>query len=371
MMGGKKEALLIVPFDYNQVGGMKFPIENYEKALKTCFDLRVVKIGYGYSKNDFIRIENEIKQQNRTDYIVIYGLNQCNNCMYYLQHIFGKLYKNIIRVALLMDCEYLYAGSVFEKTKWICVNIKLKRLFQKWVYKIREEKCLRWYNDVLYVSSVDADFAKRTYENIKAKIHVIENGIDIPTAYERVSRKAFSPFALGYISHMSQSVIDENILPLLHELLPKIWELSSDIKVIIAGKGMEDVLRQMLNKYPEIEYIGQVGDLEEFYNKVDVIISYTKKKNGILNKILEAWAYSKCVIGYDYNFNAFLKAVNGRDYIGKSETEDIAQAVIDAYSGKIDVHEIGDTARELVRKEYNWCIQREKFLSIFGEYDKN
>lgn len=365
-----KKVLMLVPYDYENVGGMRFPIENYAEAIKTCYELKIIKIGYEYSKEDITKIKTTVDEQGNLYYVIVYGLNQCADVIRYFRYVFGSANMDIRKIGLLIDSEYLYASSIFEKTTWGNAKVKLKSLVRKYLYKIREKKCLNWYDDVVYVSAVDAEFVKTTYSNIKTKVHIIENGVNIPEQSNVLSR-ASTVVTLGFLSHMSQAVIDENVMPLLNELMPKVLELCPNVNLVIAGKGMEEKLQEIFRPYKYIKYIGQVDNLADFYNQVDVVLSYTKKKNGILNKVLEAWAYSKCVIGYDYNFAAFSKAVNGSDYIGKSQTADIALAVADVYKGSINPYEIGSNAKKLVQREYSWDEQKRKFLAVLDEGNKD
>lgn len=358
-----QKAIYIAPKDYKNIGGLKYPIENYVQALSSKYELTVLEIGYRYSDEDKQRLRR-VMAGVRYHILLVYGLNQCSNCIMYLKNT--ECWKQIKKFAHLQDSEFFYAKSIYEKMDWHVPKDKLLYYLKTHVYKHREKRCLDAYDRALYVSNVDADYARATYKNFKAKIHVVENGIDVPDRNILITADKYEDHTLrlGFLSHMSSSIINENVKPLLQDILPELQRRKIAIEFIIAGKGMEEELKALCAPYHNVSYKGYVQELVDFYKSVDIILSYTKKKNGMLNKILEAWAYEKCVVGYDYNFRAFSKATHGKHYLsGKSAYEIVNQ--IEVLRNKPEqIIQIGLNARELIEKEYTWNNQRRLYLEL-------
>ena len=359
-----QKALYIVPIDYKDIGGLRYPIENYITALSSRYELTILEIGYRYSVENKKWIKRVIEAE-RYDLLLVYGINQCNNCIGYLENT--ERWKQVKKFAHLQDCEFFYAKSIYEKIGWDKPQKKFLYYLKMKIYKYRERKCLDAYNQVLYVSRVDAEYVKNIYKNIKARIHVVENGIDIPDKNKilAVNKGKNDTLRLGFLSHMSQSIIDENVKPILQDILPEMQRRKIRIELIIAGKGMEDELRAICAPYRNVLYKGFIQELADFYNSVDIILSYTKKRNGILNKVLEAWAYEKCVIGYDYNFKAFSKAIDGEHYLSGENSYEIVNQIVELHNKPERIVQIGYNARALIEKEYTWNNKRRSYLELF------
>lgn len=82
----------------------------------------------------------------------------------------------------------------------------------------------------------------------------------------------------------------------------------------MAGRGDSSESIERIKMYNHVEYLGEVDCLADFYGQVDLIVTNVIKK-WLLNKILEAWPYGKCVIGYEHIFYAFESAEKGMHYL--------------------------------------------------------
>ncbi len=68
-----------------------------------------------------------------------------------------------------------------------------------------------------------------------------------------------------------------------------------------------------------MEYWGEVHKLSDFYGSVHLIFTTVPKQSGILTKVIEAFGYGKCVVGYRSNFVPIMGIEEGNDYLGADE----------------------------------------------------
>lgn len=354
-------AVFVVPKGYRDIAGLRVIIENFLLAIGEEMEVDVREIGYRITDDDIRELETSISVAPQV--FIVYGLNQC-----YSSYLFLKKKKRVgmfRMIALLVDSESFYATSVLRQIKWYRFWKRAEYVARSALYGIKENTCLESYDDIMYVSQEDASYAIRRFKPSHSVIHVIENGVSLPGDDKlQGTQTEGGAFRIGFISHLSETIIDENILPIIGELLPLLVKLDDGIRLCIAGKGMKLKMEKIAQIDSHIEYWGYVEKLEDFYNKMDIIISYTKKRNGILNKILEAWAYKKCVVGLDYNFYAFTKAVDGRDYLSGRNADEIAAIIERLLSTKETIERIAKNARTLVETHYRWEDCKKKYYEM-------
>lgn len=356
----KEKVLFVVPEDYEKIGGIRLPVVQYNRALENVFICEIRKLSYHPRQDEIRKIFTGIDNYS---YLVVYGLNQAFALS---KFIYRKNIKFKQTIALLVDSEFFYASSVLS-TLSLKKSPKqyLHTLAKKVLYKSRERVCLTKFSDVLYVSRVDEEFVKCKYKAIRAKLHVIENGIVAPESI-KVRKHDYENFRIGFLSTYSPGVINENLRPIVEVVMPSVIKTHPNAKLVVAGRGEEEFLTRYFKQYDYVEYKGAVDSLESFYEDVDIVLPLTLKRNGILNKILEAWSYGKCVVAYDYNFYAFKEAKKDKHYICDTDIRKIANKVIDIINQDVDIDKIGFKSRQMVIEKYDWKSSREYFKKIFG-----
>lgn len=354
--------LFIVPSDYKIIGGLRLPIEQYLIAMKENYKVRIEELSYHPTLEECKRLMDKYIDDKLVDIIVIYGLNQTYSISKYISANIEKKYRII---SMMMDSGYLYASSIDEFTSYNIKEFKdkIKIKAKKILYKYKEKQCLKYCTDIVYVSRVDFTFVKKKYHDIQAKLWLIPNGVSINTFINDVTRDT-NRFYLGFLSSYTPAVIVENLKPIVEELLPALIEKGLEIELVVAGMGMEEELNKYLAQFSYVSYIGAVDAISDFYEQIDVVIPLTKKRNGILNKVLEAWSFGKCVIAYDYNFYAFEKAIVGKHYLAGADIGEIQQILHDVIIRKIDISEIGCNAFRLVNDYYSWENVKKKVMEM-------
>lgn len=356
--------ILVVPLDYESVGGYYLPINHYMSALTAYgYEVNIFRLPYhliGKSKKQkYVRIFSEMYAPD-VKAVIPFGLNQCTIL---IDIVDIKEMNNCI--AFMIDCMRLHAESVLPYK----ASIKewFRTLLRKLAYTYRERKCMKTYSEVIMVSRVDTEYAKEYYRSRRAKINYIPNGIEIVSRTPASEKKVCSDeniLVFGCLTGFSNDTLQENLFPLLKEIFPFVHSRFNNTKIVIAGRGCKPDVKKVLDTIDGVEFIGEVESLREFYSKVDIIVTTVRKKCGIINRILEAWSYGKPVIGYESNFATFEYATSGKEYLVANNKQEFASKIKDIFSGKIDVYEMGMNGMNLVRNHYTWEKSTDKLIQI-------
>jgi glycosyltransferase involved in cell wall biosynthesis len=366
-METRNNLLVVLPSDYLRIGGIKIPATNYIAYFERKFIVNKVLMDYhlvSFKEKKRIRTELLSKIDSNTKAIIVFsGINQAFITMQLLSDGLPKTCKKIFYSA---DSPLLYMKSYLELCKEDIKSLfdRLKYNIKAIVYNYKESKTLKIYDEVIYVSPVDARFVYKEYKRIEANISVIPNGTDIQEESKFVEKIDAKNFRLGFLSAINEQTYIESIKPLIYEIMPKIIDKVPNTKLLIVGKGTSSKRVEEIRKLSYVEYIDYVEDLDDFYRNIDIVIAPIRKRNGILNKVIEAWGYGKCTVGYDYNFDAFVKGIEGTHYISGRDSDEIAKKISKITCGDIDISAIGKAAYELAKEEYNWISQKQKFMKI-------
>ena len=183
----------------------------------------------------------------------------------------------------------------------------MKRIFNKeFIYslfafiKYRYEECVisRMASKIMVVSQVDADYLKKI-SGTRAKFIVVPNGAN----FEQLTEKHKSDcLRMGILSSWgSPRALEENNW-FIQTYYKKYVLTHPEVKLILAGRGC---LIEKFRDVKNVEIMGEVNSLNEFFSNIDVFISVNPKGCGILNRVLDAFAHKTIVVGVDKSFSGF------------------------------------------------------------------
>lgn len=354
-------ALLVVPYNFEKTGGYYLPLSHYDKCLKEHgYFVRYFRLPYHiYNRSEIKDLKKRLSEEIQCgcDVLVVFGLNQCT----ILTRLIDPRNTYFRCVGIMMDCMRLHAESVLPYKTGI--RLKSIEVLKKFIYTKREKRCLKMYESTVFVSSVDTEYVKNFYKQRIGEVYYVPNGIDIP-AKTNYMRKRTEELRLGCLTGFSNDTLNENLYPLIRTIFPYISNALPNVKLVIAGRGCPNYLIQEFQSTKNIEFIGEVGGLDEFYSQVDIIVSTVRKKCGIINRILEGWAFSKAIIGYKSNFATFLEANDGKEYLVADSKEEFLATIKNCLEDKIDIDMIGKNGRKIIEKYYTWDRCGKKFLEV-------
>ena len=354
--------VFLVPYDYKKIGGLYLPIDNQRSILKNMgHNVKLVGVSYHPSHKEvkalirsLIMLKNE-GYKTFVSYTLIMSYTAIRRCAKYLPDCDFSCF--------LVDSMKLNACSVLKDLKfgkqYLLERLKLIK------YSFEEKYVLNNVKSVGYVSPVDIKYVKASYKNIKSKIFCIPNGTTIYSRNPPVISKN-KPLRIGALAGATEKTNRDNLFPFLDKAFPLIVKKHPEVSFVIAGNVKSENDVKHLKSVKNTVYLGFVDSLSDFYDNVDIIITTVKKECGVLNRVLEGWAYGKVVIGFEKNFRGFEFAQEGKDYIVANNWNDFEQIIDNIIKGIVDVNYIARHSNEMVYKSYSWEMSTNRLMKMIG-----
>lgn len=353
--------LFLVPNDWKETGGLLLPLTNYKTELEK-FDNKVLyfELPYHLNMKNIDRYSdklNEYVEKNKINCLIGFTLNQ--------SYMLAKQLKindfNGQKIGLLMDSMRLNITSIMKSNQ----KKSVKGILKKFIYTYKERKCLSFYDKNIYVSDVDVKYVKNFY-NVKNSIYYLPNGTklqDVDVAGIKDDR-----FRIGCLAGLIGESGNEDFNAMLYDVFPRLREEYGDkIEFIFTGRNPSKRMEEYFYNEKNIQYLGFIDDLKDFYEKVDIITTTVKKECGIINRILEAWSYGKIVIGYRKNFKTFTQAEENVHYLAADTPDEFIYALEKIKNDKIYARNIAMNGYMLVKNYYTWTETGKKLNEIINK----
>lgn len=357
-----ERVLFILPYDYMRIGGIRLPIEHYISLyISEGYIVDTLLVPYHFNFKCLSNIKTELREKKEPSVIILYSLN----IAFSMRRVVREIFPTSQIVAYLADSMKLYANSVRKKTK----NAKRIAILslKSVLYGYKEAVCLKYFNKVIYVSNVDYEFINRVYKTIHSEVLCIPNCIDIPVNIPKITELDGNSIVFGCLTDFSHETIQDNLDELIDDIFPEIQKRLTNSKLIIAGKGAPEHLIKKIKSNPGITYLGYVKDLNDFYNQVHVVVTTVKKDCGIINRVLEAWAYKTLVMGYKNNFAAFIDAKNKCHFIEANSAIEFLTETQLLINNPEEYYSICNTCNSLVSTSYSWENRKQLILSVVNK----
>jgi len=212
------------------------------------------------------------------------------------------------------------------------------------------------------VSEVDRNYLLALNPQIDVK--AIANGVDAEF-FKPLGLPKENP-SLVYVADMSGGGADYAIW-FIRQVFPKVKKVMPSVKFYLVGKNPKRKLLDIASRDNNIKVTGFVKDVRPYIDIATVVISPVMKTCGILNKVLQAMAMEKVVIGTSASFSGIKGAVSGKNMVSVDSAEEFAWKIVelskDANLRKI----IGKKARLLVKERYTWEQTAQEVERLYKE----
>ena len=183
-----------------------------------------------------------------------------------------------------------------------------------------------------------------------SNVKVAPNIVSLPLgSYRRTSSLEYNLLFVGNLNYFPNRdavlFFAQEILPILKTLLPQ------PVQLRIVGSGDSDELRK-IEKEEDIELIGRVADVTEYYAKANLVIAPLRAGGGTRIKILEAFAHCVPVVSTSVGA-AGIDAHTGAELLIADTPQDFAQACCDVLSNEGLSSKLTQRAFQCVSRKYS------------------
>ena len=321
----------ILVSEYSTTYGVKVIVEHLRQVMQ---DLHVV---------------HNINETDKYDIVIPYGIIQAKAIVKY-----GRKEKTC---ALMVDALSLGMISDFRRMSlyvFIPFKFKIKLLARYFAYLYREYVCLKNYEHVMLVSAYDKSYFARhpLFKRYADKIVVIPNGIDIN---DIMPSKRLTPsdgvVRIGCLSAWNDSAF-YTLRIFLEDIWSKAQKKDDNMRLVVAGTKLTPQKEAILKQYDNVEVMGFVESLDDFFDNIDISLITFLKKCGILNKVLDSFAYEVPVLGRPQNFGAFENIPDC--YYTYNDKDSFFSAIKQITSNPTEVQTKVKMAKDYIRENHSW-----------------
>jgi glycosyltransferase involved in cell wall biosynthesis len=121
--------------------------------------------------------------------------------------------------------------------------------------------------------------------------------------------------------------------------------------MITAGRGASVAMIEEFHRHG-VEHVGEVGDLNDFFGNIDIFITTLRKECGILNKVLDAFAHKKIVLGLRHNMLAFKELHDG--YYTYESIDEMISAIETIRNEPVLIEAMTQKAFAYIKEYHDW-----------------
>ncbi len=268
--------------------------------------------------------------------------------------------------AFLVDSLVLSMSSelkYFTKNRFISFRNFVIYLLRWIKYTFQEYIIFKNFENIILVSVRDKQYYENSllFRHYSNKIIVIPNGIDIPTInFSCRQDKGRNSIILGCLSAWNDTVY-YTLMIFLKNIWAEAIKLNPNMVLKVAGRGLTEKYIKNIKKFTNIEIVGELSNLGDFYSSIDISLITLCKEAGILNKVLEAFSYKVPVLGMKPNFLAFENIPDC--YYEYWDSKSFLESVDSISNDHAKVINKTNLAYDYIKKYNNWEVNYSDLLS--------
>jgi glycosyltransferase involved in cell wall biosynthesis len=195
----------------------------------------------------------------------------------------------------------------------------------------------------------------------QARTTVIPAGVDLPAL---VNHETEEPKSILFLASLDWLPNVDGFFWFCENVLPIVAREEPGIRVAIVGKGSSPRLQQL--EHPNIRFTGFVEDVAPHLHAAQVCIVPLFAGGGMRIKILEMFAHRKCVVSTSVGCEG-IAAAHERELLIADEAPEFARSLVRALRDQELRRSLGNNARKLVEREYDWQQIGAAFEKVYHE----
>jgi sugar transferase (PEP-CTERM/EpsH1 system associated) len=218
----------------------------------------------------------------------------------------------------------------------------------------------------VFVTRGEAELFLAAAPDLRAGVHVVENGVNTDYFAPRVERP--SPYAADQVPVVFTGAMDywpnvDAVVWFAHEVLPRVRQMRPDASFYIVGMNPAPAVRALASR-PGIVVTGTVADVRPYVQHAAAVVAPLRVARGIQNKILEAMALARPVV-VSAAASAGVSGLAGQEFEVADGPETFAMKTVALLDPTIGAR-IGSAARARILAAYSWDRNLAAFDRLLG-----
>jgi glycosyltransferase involved in cell wall biosynthesis len=223
---------------------------------------------------------------------------------------------------------------------------RLKFLVGEYVY---EKRFARGIDSFIFVSERDSMSFGRRHGGVK--VVTIPNGVDAGYFGSGLDQEEEGRATVMFLGNMDHPPNEAGARYLLDEIGPKIAERVPEVEFLIVGSNPSEAIRGKRGK--NVCVTGWVEDVRFYFRRSTVVLLPMQTGTGIKNKLLEAWASGKAVVGTSLACQG-VPARDGENILMGETAGELADATVRLLEDESLRKKIGAAGRATVEERLTW-----------------
>ncbi|MBA4169622.1 MAG: glycosyltransferase [Chloroflexi bacterium] len=196
-----------------------------------------------------------------------------------------------------------------------------------------------------------------------ARVEVIPNGVDAeywcPQPLEEQPASIVFTGAMSFPPNIAAAV------HLVRAVLPHLRRHEPEVRVVLAGRDPRPEVEAL--RGPNVEVTGAVPDLRPYLARAQVVVCPLVSGGGVKNKVLEALAMARAVVGTPLAFEGLPSVEDRRHVVVGSEPATLARSIAELIRQPARRQELGAAGRSLVLDRYTWDACTGRYDALYHE----
>lgn len=275
----------------------------------------------------------------------------------------GTYYKDIRQIPKILDNHNVES---LRMLRWAKIE---KNAFMKLYLYLQYFKLYHFEKNICSKfdkCTVVSDFDKEELMKMspKASFVTIPNGVDIE--YFKPQNGESEAHSLVWTGGLRDVNNRNAVHYFLHEILPLIQTKIPDVKVSIVGGAPTPELLKQAQENPNIKAVGYVEDVRPYMQRAMVFIAPLKSGSGTKLKVLNALSLGNAVVTTSIGAEG-IKVINNENIIIADDPQEFADKTVYLLENPEIARKMGEKARRVVEKYYDWEIIGHKIRKEYHE----
>lgn len=324
------------------------------RKLRTILCRNFIEYSDKYKNKYNVAFINSLLEKNNFDFLHIEGLT-----VYPLVARIKEI-KPIPKIIFANDEKYLAYKRAFPSYNLI------QKVYQSIIARrfLELEKSIAKKHTIVFVSDIDSESLKEHVSD--GKIITIRNGIDLN--YFNPNEDFPNQESDEYIVFTGNMNFGPNINAILwfyNNVWNEFQKRHSHIKLYIVGNNPSPEIIKLKSK--NVVVTGRVEDIRPYIYNAKIFIAPLQDGSGIKNKVLEAFALKKCVLGTKMAFEAIPELQKNYHCVIADTPESFLVELEKLVDDDNLNRNISENAYEFVKSNFSWTTANLQIMDLVNE----